>query len=457
MEADIPKEEGSAERGQRDRDQLRFDQSRARCPGVLAVVVVCAGLALGSLLSLPGSGARASLVSKAVPATAVPASAFSVRIPGAWTSGERLRVKLPHGNVLVKVPAGLEAGQSFVLRRTDTRHTGANSGMPSHQALPKARKALQHAFEGDLTSLTGMLRYERRLRARMGKLKNRWPTGLQMPQSTMLTHKFIPVEEAPDAEGWDPTDANGFPAGPPDANNTNGVPGYTYTTNGEDVGVDDEGPGYYQPQDPEHWSSYQKLLRFDCFTAAGQPWRDHSNCAALVKRSHTYPNADMFRFSGAFGWNPPFPPGPRAHNKQGAQAPDPQEYWNYGSDQDFADAARWDGKAFPPPEEEEKAPATTLESTGKLLTLAQAGAAVAAGTKRPKTAAARVRQPLVFRGHLNSLQADLAYEHQLQTAAPTAGRAPRQSAADAPLAAKKKLVSERAPRQSAADVSAAHG
>ena len=117
MEADLPKEAGSAERGQRDRNQLRFDQSRARCPGVLAVVVVCAGLALGSLLSLPGSGARASLVSKAVPATAVPASAFSVRIPGAWTSGERLRVKLPHGNVLVKVPAGLEAGQGFVIRR----------------------------------------------------------------------------------------------------------------------------------------------------------------------------------------------------------------------------------------------------------------------------------------------------------------------------------------------------
>ena len=32
----------------------------------------------------------------------------------------------------------------------------------------------------------------------------------------------------------------------------------------------------------------------------GQPWRDHANCAALVKRSHVYPNADMFRFSAAF-------------------------------------------------------------------------------------------------------------------------------------------------------------
>ena len=125
-----------------------------------------------------------------------------------------------------------------------------------------------------------------------------------------------------------------------------------------------------QPEDPEHWSDYQKLLRFDCFAAAGQPWRDHANCAALVKRSHVYPNADMFRFSGAFGWNPPFAPGPQAHNKAGAMAPDPQEYWNYGSDEDFADASRWDGSAFPPPEEEEeegeeeapaeKAPVTSL-------------------------------------------------------------------------------------------------
>ena len=51
-------------------------------------------------------------------------------------------------------------------------------------------------------------------------------------------------------------------------------------------------------------------------------------------------------------------------------APDPQEYWNYGSDEDFADAERWDGAAFPPPEEEEeeeeeseeeaKAPVTSL-------------------------------------------------------------------------------------------------
>jgi hypothetical protein len=62
----------------------------------------------------------------------------------------------------------------------------------------------------------------------------------------------------------------------------------------------------------------------------------------------------MFRFSGAFGWNPPFAPGPQAHNKPGARAPDPQEYWNYGTDDDFADANRWDGTAFPPPEEPEE-------------------------------------------------------------------------------------------------------
>lgn len=80
----------------------------------------------------------------------------------------------------------------------------------------------------------------------MGKIHNKWPTGLSVPKSMMLAHNFIPEEEAPDAEGWDPVNPNGFGAGPPDVNNTNGVPGYTYTKNGEDVGVDDKGPGYYQ-------------------------------------------------------------------------------------------------------------------------------------------------------------------------------------------------------------------
>lgn len=76
---------------------------------------------------------------------------------------------------------------------------------------------------------------------------------------------------------------------------------------------------------------------------------DHSNCAALIRRSHTYPNADMFRFSGAFGWNPPFPAGSNATNVKGATPPDQNVYWNYGSDDDFAGAALWNGKKFVPP------------------------------------------------------------------------------------------------------------
>ena len=106
-------------------------------------------------------------------------------------------------------------------------------------------QALQQSFKGDLTSFQGMLNYERSLRSAMGKLKNKWPTGLKVPKSMML-HNFVPEEEAPDAEGWDPANPNGFGAGPADEQNPSGVPGYTYTTNGEDVGVDDEGPGYYQ-------------------------------------------------------------------------------------------------------------------------------------------------------------------------------------------------------------------
>jgi len=130
------------------------------------------------------------------------------------------------------------------------------------------------------------------------------------------------------------------------------------------------GFGGQQPEDPEHWTEYQKLLRFDCFSAAGQPWRNHANCAALVKRSHTYPNADMFRLSGALDWNPPFAPGQNATNKPGAVAPDPNEYWNYGSDDDFREAARWDGTAFAPAKKEEgeeasgeKAPVMSLAGT----------------------------------------------------------------------------------------------
>ena len=101
------------------------------------------------------------------------------------------------------------------------------------------------------------------------------------------------------------------------------MPGYTYVTNGENVGVEDQGPGYYQPEDPEHSDAYLDAIRSDCFSAQvqtslqrsrsavcsrlltggyeqGEPARDHSNCAALLKHSHTYPNADPFRFSGVF-------------------------------------------------------------------------------------------------------------------------------------------------------------
>ena len=50
-------------------------------------------------------------------------------------------------------------------------------------------------------------------------------------------------------------------------------------------------------------------------------------------------------------------------------APDPNEYWNYGSDEDFEDANRWTGTKFPPPqpaaeeapvEAAAKAPVTSL-------------------------------------------------------------------------------------------------
>jgi len=342
--------------------------------GVLAVLSV--GLAAGALLV--GVGSRvdlpAVLASLSPPVVYTQASHlqdFSIKIPGTWQPGTKLGVQVPSGNILVDVPSGMKPGETFVLDLKQEPKLAAGARQQTLvQKLPQARKELQKSFKGDLTSFQGMLNYERSLRSAMGKLKNKWPTGLKVPRAMMLAHNFIPEEEAPDAEGWDPVNPNGFGAGPPDENNTNGVPGYTYTTNGEDVGVEDKGPGYYQPEDPEHWDEYQKLLRFDCFAAAGQPWRDHANCAALVKRTHTYPNADMFRFSGAFGWNPPFPPGPKATNKEGAVAPDPQEYWNYGSDEDFADAERWDGAAFPPPEEEEEEEESEEEAKAPVTSLA---------------------------------------------------------------------------------------
>ena len=62
----------------------------------------------------------------------------------------------------------------------------------------------------------------------------------------MLAHNFIPEEEAPKAPGWDPVNPNGFGPAEPYATNPMGEPGYTYTTNGEDLGVEQKGPGYYQ-------------------------------------------------------------------------------------------------------------------------------------------------------------------------------------------------------------------
>ncbi|EKX44036.1 hypothetical protein GUITHDRAFT_153141 [Guillardia theta CCMP2712] len=182
----------------------------------------------------------------------------------------------------------------------------------------------------------------------MGKIRHTWKTSKlqESDEPEMDTEHFIPAELAPEAEGWDPTNPNGFPAKPADKNNVNGVPGYTYATNGNDLEVEDEGEGYYQPEDPEHLEEYKQLLKYDCFAKPGKPWLDHANCAALVKRSHLYPNADMFRFSGAFGWNPPFPDGPTAKNAKGAEAPSANEYWNYGSDEDLESAASWNGKEY---------------------------------------------------------------------------------------------------------------
>ena len=52
----------------------------------------------------------------------------------------------------------------------------------------KIVQALQKTFKGDLTSFQGMLNYERSLRSAMGKLKNKWPTGLKV-------HVYVSVRE----------------------------------------------------------------------------------------------------------------------------------------------------------------------------------------------------------------------------------------------------------------------
>lgn len=220
--------------------------------------------------------------------------------------------------------------------------------------LPPKRMAMLR----DL-SLDGMLSYERKERKSIGHLWNTWQKvprnvlNLAKGTSTLAAQEFddasfIPVADAPKEKGWDKKNPNGFGASLPDQKNITGIPGYTFTTNGELLGVADQGEGYYRLKDPEHQQAYLKMLQFDCF-GSNAKWRDHSNCAAIIHRSHLYENADPFRFSGAFGWNPPFDAGWNVTNKKGAIPPDPQEYWNYGSDDDFSGAALWTGTKFKPP------------------------------------------------------------------------------------------------------------
>ena len=59
------------------------------------------------------------------------------------------------------------------------------------------------------------------------ELPCRWKTSKlqESAEPEMDTEHFIPAELAPEAEGWDPMNPNGFPAKPADKNNVNGVPG----------------------------------------------------------------------------------------------------------------------------------------------------------------------------------------------------------------------------------------
>jgi len=287
------------------------------------------------------------------------ATEFSVSVPKGWKVGSMLGLKIPgRGDSVIQVPPGIKPGETFVFHLGDdsqAKGSMASTKLQPVHKIPESRNTLLKLEQKDLTSFKGMLTYERALRKTMGKIRHTWKTSKleESEEPAMDTEHFIPAEVAPQAPGWDPKNPNGFPAQPPDEDNVNGVPGYTYATNGNDLEVEDEGEGYYQPKDPEHLEEYKKLLKYDCFAAPGKPWLDHANCAALVKRTHLYPNADMFRFSGAFGWNPPFPDGPTAKNAKGAEAPSANEYWNYGSDEDLASAASWDGKEYTETEGEE--------------------------------------------------------------------------------------------------------
>eukprot|EP00282_Hemiselmis_andersenii_P033729 CAMPEP_0169463186 /NCGR_PEP_ID=MMETSP1042-20121227/19965_1 /TAXON_ID=464988 /ORGANISM="Hemiselmis andersenii, Strain CCMP1180" /LENGTH=323 /DNA_ID=CAMNT_0009575885 /DNA_START=6 /DNA_END=977 /DNA_ORIENTATION=- len=316
------------------------------------------GLAAGLLMLMSASTLGGGLVHLGHGARTVLAATFSVTVPADWKQGQGLEVTVPSGRVDLEVPQGVGAGQKMLFQVGDAPSLKAGREESLAGVRGPASKGLSSL------SFDGMLQYERQIRRSMGKLRHTWKNlpraslsdmqrGMMLEAKVFDDAKFIPVADAPKEKGWDKKNPNGFPAMKADADNVNGVPGYTYTTDGETLGVEDQGEGYYQPKDPEHQKDYLRMLRLDCF-GSKLKWRDHANCAALIHRSHHYDNADMFRFSGAFGWNPPFPAGQNATNKEGAMPPDQNTYWNYGSDDDFEGAALWTGKKFKPAKKKEE-------------------------------------------------------------------------------------------------------
>mmetsp|Transcript_11555 Transcript_11555/g.22825 ORF Transcript_11555/g.22825 Transcript_11555/m.22825 type:complete len:328 (-) Transcript_11555:96-1079(-) len=315
------------------------------------------GLAAGLLALMSASSLGEGLVRLGHGERTVLASTLSVTVPADWQRGQMLAVTVPSTgqSVDLQVPQGVGAGEKMLFQ----------IGGPSNAVLEAPARAQSLAsVKGpagpSLKQLTlgGMLQYERAIRKSMGKMRNTWKKlgtnslanmqrGMMLEAQDFDDAKFIPVADAPKEEGYDKKNPNGFGAMKADADNINGVPGYTYTTDGTTLDVADQGEGYYQVKDPEHQKEYLRMLQLDCF-GSKEKWRDHNNCASLIHRSHHYANADMFRFSGAFGWNPPFPPGQNATNLKGAMPPDHNSYWNYGSDEDFDGAALWTGKKFKP-------------------------------------------------------------------------------------------------------------
>jgi len=72
-------------------------ERRSRSPGVLAAVVFCTGLALGSLVVHQGGEPVVSLISLSPPVIYTPASQledFSIKIPSTWQRGTKLGVKV---------------------------------------------------------------------------------------------------------------------------------------------------------------------------------------------------------------------------------------------------------------------------------------------------------------------------------------------------------------------------